>query len=291
MSVTGHNCSVLDWPNGVTVYKPEKCYNGYTVVNSYRSEMIFLIDMIGRVVHLWRADYEKRGESWFTRRLSNGNWMSLIYRSLHLADASSPARDPNSFSYHDFEKEVIEFDWYGNVVWHYNAPENWNIHHDMVRLQNGNTLILMEKAVKVPSISDKPIAENFFIELDPQQKIVWEWYTTEHFDEFGYSGEARRLMYEYGRDIFHTNTLSVLPGNRLEKKISVLPKETFFPVNETLIIFILLISKVKKWYGSGGIMNLSDLIIRLCYIMAIFLFTIMVARLDILSGVGFILVW
>jgi len=215
---TRSNCSVLDWPSGVTVYKPEKCYNGYTIVNPYRSETIFLIDMTGRVVHMWKADYEKRGESWFTRRLYNGNWMSLIYRSPHLADASSPARDPNSFSYHDFESEVIEFDWYGNVVWCYSASDNWLIHHDMARLQNGNTLILMEKAVKVPSISDKYIAENFFIELNPQQKIVWEWYTTEHFNEFGYSKEARRLMYEYGGDIFHTNTLSVIPGNELEKK-------------------------------------------------------------------------
>ena len=29
------NRSVLDWPTGVTVHKPEKCYNGYTVVNPF----------------------------------------------------------------------------------------------------------------------------------------------------------------------------------------------------------------------------------------------------------------
>jgi len=42
------NRSVLDWPTGVTVFKPEKCYNGYTVVTPYRSNLIFLIDMIDR---------------------------------------------------------------------------------------------------------------------------------------------------------------------------------------------------------------------------------------------------
>ena len=87
----------------------------------------------------------------------------------------------------------------------------------MERLENGNTLILMEKQVRVPEISKEPIAENFIIEVNPQGEIVWEWYTTEHFDEFGYSDEAKRLMYQRGRDIFHTNTLSVLPANELEK--------------------------------------------------------------------------
>jgi len=218
MSSSDCNRSVLDWPSGVTVYKPEKCYNGYTVVNPYRSETIFLVDMAGRVVHVWKADYEKRGESWFTRRLPNRNWMSLIYQNAHLEDASSPARDPGSFSCQDFEKEVVEFDWDGNIAWRYSCRRDWNIHHDMARLQNGNTLILMEKEVKVPSISDKAIAENFFIEVDTQRNILWEWYTTDHFDEFTYSKEAKHLMYEHGRDIFHTNTLSVLPGNELEKK-------------------------------------------------------------------------
>jgi outer membrane protein assembly factor BamB len=211
------NRSVLDWPTGVTVFKPEKCYNGYTVVTPYRSNLIFLIDMVGRVVHAWQADPERYAESWFLRRLPNGNWLTLNYYMPHFEDASSPDRAPDSFSAIDFGQAVVELDWNGNVVWRYQAPRGWLIHHDMARLQNGNTLILVEKQTRVPEISDKPIAENFFIEVNPQGEIVWEWYTTEHFDEFGYSEEAIRLMRRQGRDIFHTNTLSVLPGNELEK--------------------------------------------------------------------------
>jgi hypothetical protein len=211
------NRSVLDWPTGVTVYKPEKCYNGYTVVNPYRSELIFLIDMIGRVVKVWQAHPEKIAESWFLRRLSSGNWMNLIFRTPYFSDASSPDRAPDSFSTIDFEKAVLELDWEGNLIWEYTSPEDWVIHHDMARLQNGNTLMLVEKTIDIPSISDKPVAENFFIEVTPEKETVWEWYTTDHFDEFGYSDQARRLMYERGKDIFHTNTLSVLPGNELGK--------------------------------------------------------------------------
>ena len=95
------NRSVLDWPTGTTVFKPEKCYNGYTVVTPYRSHLIFLIDMMGRVVHAWKADPERNAEAWFVRRLSNGNWMSLIFRTPHFHDASSPDRAPDSFSSFD----------------------------------------------------------------------------------------------------------------------------------------------------------------------------------------------
>jgi len=214
------NRSVLDWPTGTTVFKPEKCYNGYTVVTPYRSNLIFLIDMVGRVVHSWRADPARNAEAWFLRRLPSGTWLALNYYMSHFEDASSPDRAPSSFSSADFEKEVVELDWDGNVLWRYSAPKDWVIHHDMARLRNGNTLILMEKQIEVPSISDKPIAENFFVEVKPSGEIVWQWNTTEHFEEFGYSEEAKGLMRQRAGDIFHTNTLSVLPGNELGKSDS-----------------------------------------------------------------------
>ncbi|MFQ5808306.1 MAG: hypothetical protein ACE5JM_01700 [Armatimonadota bacterium] len=132
------NRSVLDWPTGVTVFKPEKCYNGYTVVTPYRSSLIFLIDMLGRVVHVWKADPERQGEAWFLRRLTNGTWLSLVFHTPHFHDSSSPDRAPDSFSKADFDSEVVELDWDGRVVWRWRAPTGWHIHHDMARLQNGS---------------------------------------------------------------------------------------------------------------------------------------------------------
>jgi len=209
------NRSVIDWPTGVTVYKPDKCYNGYTVINPYRSELIFLIDMRGRVVKTWYAHPEKRAESWFSKLLPNGNWLSLVYRTPLLHDASSPWRQPDSFSREAFTSSIVELNWEDGLVWEYEAPKGWLIHHDMARLQNGNTLILLEKEVTAADISKKPIAENFIIEVTPEREIVWEWYTTEHFDEFGFDANTKKLMGEQGGDIFHTNTLYVLPGNKL----------------------------------------------------------------------------
>lgn len=211
------NRSVLDWPSGTTVFKPEKCYNGYTVVTPYRSHLIFLIDMVGRVVHTWSADPERPAQSWFVRRLPDGNWMSPNYYMRHPDPTSPPDLIPNCFSAIDFDTELVEFDWYGRVVWRYRPPKGTYLNHDMARLNNGNTIVLLEKQAQVPAISDKPIAENFFVEVDASGKVVWEWYTSDHIDELGFSQEARQLMYEKGGSLFHTNTVSPLPGNALEK--------------------------------------------------------------------------
>ena len=249
------NRSVLDWPTGTTVYKPEKCYNGYTIVNPYRSELVFLVDMLGRVVNVWQAHPEKTSESWFMRRLPGGTWMNMVFRTPHVADVSSPDRMPDSFSTIDFEKAVVELDWRGNLVWEYEAPGDWVIHHDMARLAGGNTLIQGEKVVHAPSISDKPIAENFFIEVTPEREIVWDWSTTEHFDEFGYSDRARALMADHGRDIFHANTLSVLPGNALGTSDPRFAKGNILSCqrNVNLLFIIDKQSKEVVWtWGSGA---------------------------------------
>ena len=206
------NRSVLDWPTGTTVFKPEKCYNGYTVVTPYRSHLTFLVDMAGRVVHSWKGDPVRDSQAWYFERQENGNWMSMVHR----IPAGGSCLEPSPEREGDFEHTVVEFDWKGNVVWRYTAPPGWVLHHDFARLQNGNTIIASQVTLEVANVSRKPIKENFFIEVNKQGEVVWDWYTAQHFDEFGYPDETRQLMDESGGDIFHTNTVSPLPGNALE---------------------------------------------------------------------------
>ena len=40
------------YPLGTTIYKPEKCWNGYTILSSEEGR---LIDMNGNLVHLWKG--------------------------------------------------------------------------------------------------------------------------------------------------------------------------------------------------------------------------------------------
>ena len=46
------------FPKGTTLYKPDKCWNGYTLV-PYEGGMILLIDMNGNVVHRWDIGTER----------------------------------------------------------------------------------------------------------------------------------------------------------------------------------------------------------------------------------------
>ena len=209
------NRSVLDWPTGTTVHKPEKCYNGYTVVTPYRSSLIFLIDMAGRIVHTWQADPERNAQSWFLRRLANGNWMSLNFYVPHTGKQDDLA--PNSVSELDFETAIVELDWDGNVVWRYDSPEGSKLNHDMARLQNGNTLVCLDRQMDAPGISDKPVTDYYFLEVDSEGRTVWEWHAVDHFEGFGYSETARQLMRERGGSMLLCNTLSPLSGNALEK--------------------------------------------------------------------------
>jgi hypothetical protein len=111
------------------------------------------------------------------RRLPNGNWLTLNYIVLPGIRASRLDLFPGAFSDVDFGTEVVELDWEGQVVWRYNASAPNRINHDMARLANGNTLILIADPVSAPSISDGPISDNYFIEVDPSGKVVWQWRT------------------------------------------------------------------------------------------------------------------
>ncbi|MHC4758941.1 MAG: hypothetical protein ACYTE8_09810 [Planctomycetota bacterium] len=51
---------------GTTIYKPDKCWNGYTMV-PYENGLILIVDMKGNVVHHWEIGTER------ARLLENGN--------------------------------------------------------------------------------------------------------------------------------------------------------------------------------------------------------------------------
>ncbi|MBC2696156.1 MAG: hypothetical protein HF982_12960 [Desulfobacteraceae bacterium] len=67
----------------------------------------------------------------------------------------------------------------------------------------------------VPEISPITILDDYIIEVNPQGEIVWEWYTYEHFGEFGFSDEAEELISAHGGDWAHTNSIQSLPENSL----------------------------------------------------------------------------
>ena len=202
------NKSVLDWPKGTTVYHPERCYNGYTIINPFLSRTIYLVNMRGNVVHQWPVTgSDERGKSIYSIFLEKQRKDDLM--SLHWRD---PDSDPKP-AIPQFE--IVQRDWDGNILWRYSPPAGVSIHHDVERLESGNTVILGWELREDENVSDCPFQDSYFKEIDIDGNVVWSWYTSEHIDDFDYPSGTRDCMRSLRGDIFHDNTVTVLPGNDL----------------------------------------------------------------------------
>ncbi|MCX7015435.1 MAG: aryl-sulfate sulfotransferase, partial [Candidatus Sumerlaeota bacterium] len=188
------------------------CYNGYTVVTPFLSPLIYLVDMLGRVVHQWEVKTDPQLYAEVLERQIDGSWLGVLWRDPGSVDPRGVGETAVG------QCAVVNLDPQSNIVWRWDAPEGFWPHHDVRRLKSGNTLLLLNTLVDMPEIAAKPLLDQYFQEIKPDGTVVWEWRTSDHFEEFGFSAEARRIIHERGGDVFHNNTASVLPGNRLGAK-------------------------------------------------------------------------
>ena len=136
-------------PTGLTHHLPQRSTKGYTLLTPQGGDSTYLIDMDGRIVHRWRLTDVRPA---YGRLLENGNLLISV-RPLDLGPP--PDRDEFRKNPPPFERrvqfigghfgELRELDWDGNMVWQY---VNNALHHDYVRLENGNTLF--PEFVEVP---------------------------------------------------------------------------------------------------------------------------------------------
>lgn len=227
--------SVINWDTGLTVYDRERACPGYTLLTPFHSPIVYLLDMNGEVVHLWFVP-----QTIHAKYVGGGN---ILVTSL--------SKSVEAWVY-ELEGEdnfkgvwLSEFDWYGDLAWRYRLsgdPDDphgaretigWDpayrvilAHHDFQRLANGNTMMLCSARVTDKSISDHELIDDYFLEVDPEGRPAWIWHSREHYDEFTYGDETRKLIREapgfhmgLGKgDYQHTNTLEILPENELGKK-------------------------------------------------------------------------
>lgn len=186
------------FPTGVTINKPDKAYNGYTIIGPMRAtgHGLPLIDMNGKVVHKWM-----NVEGQPAKVLPGGNLMAnLVYY------------DPEAWTERKSEGlAVVELDWNGKEVWRFDKYEQrkpsaemnvkedlvWsaNAHHDFQRegnpvgyyvpgmeyVKNGKTLIAGFK-----TIDGKETASLYIV--DKTGKIIWEWLYKDHEKEYKEKG-------------------------------------------------------------------------------------------------------
>lgn len=181
------------FPDGVTINDPGVS-DGYAIIAN--GPVIYMLEPDGTPVHSWTP---LTGWTYVTRPLENGHM--LVKTGIGGGNYA-----------------IVELDWDSNVVWQFNQPPDGypadtQFHHDWVRLDNGNTLILAHYTADIPAVSNRPTLEDFILEVSPTGEIVWEWYTADHIDEFGFTQERRDMIYERGGDWAHLNSVSVIPDD------------------------------------------------------------------------------
>lgn len=153
----------------VTVYDPELAWNGYTLT-LHDLRIPVLLDMNGRPVHSWpEARLKSR-----VRLLADGSVLGI-----------------------GLGRQVVEYDWEGRQTWEFQTPGAIP-HHDVLRLANGNTLVLL--------LRDGDSADTL-VEVDRARRVVWTWRAADHL------GALISAEPAHPGDSSHINSLQELPEN------------------------------------------------------------------------------
>ena len=186
---------VLNGPSQLIRYNASKAYEGYTLFSSGGTKKTYLIDMLGNVVHTWE---HKTDPGLHFVLLKNGHILGNTRSSSDKSQGEDGAEGGESTQGNNVEitfggvvKGLVELDWDGNVVWEFEPDTSKAaLHHDFVRMPNGNTLtnawemIPYEEAIaagrRAEQTTEKGVATDVIYEIDPEGNIVWKWSAWEH---------------------------------------------------------------------------------------------------------------
>ena len=161
-----------DTTRWVRQYDPGASAGGYTLV-LFRRRVPMVIDMNGRVVHSWP-----------------------LVRAVGRAHLN---RD-GSLAVIGTDNLVKEYSWDGELQWVFRLAVAEDFpHHDLIRLENGNYLVLAR---------DRTNYTGYLLEVDRRGRVVWEWRSLEHIDSFPTWDRHRK-------DPTHINSIHELQPNRL----------------------------------------------------------------------------
>ena len=202
------------YPVGTTLYKPDLCCNGYTIL--WHWNVVKLVDMNGRTVNEWRFDAEPDRPGVDRARLLEDGHV-LVMRGGMMSENGL----------------LQEYGWGHELVWEY-VPEgvtpHKNLlgpHHDVFRKPDGNTLTVCREAVpaeylkrvREPTWQGQTIYGDAIVEVDPDGEVVWGWHSHEHLDLNHYrllaspnwpAGPHNSTVCDWT----HVNTVQALPENR-----------------------------------------------------------------------------
>ena len=161
----------FDTTSWIRQYRPEASAGGYTLI-LYRRRVPMIIDMNSRVVHSW-PNVRAVGRV----RLNDDGSLAVI----------------------GTDNLIKEYDWDGKLQWVFRLAAEIDFpHHDLIRLENGNYLILAR---------DRTNFTGYLQEVDRRGEVVWEWRSIDYIDSFPTWDHERK-------DPTHINSIHELPPNR-----------------------------------------------------------------------------
>lgn len=215
------------FPTGTTIYKPEKCFNGYTLYPSKKSGVgAVLVDMNGNPVRNW-----PQFDGYMINMLPDGRILG-----------GQIGRVTKEYDHNLGCDDVVQEDWDGNVEWKFSKADQIDIdgelswsarqNHDIVRegcpvgyyvpgmtpkIHDGRTLMVSYKSGEWPEITrDYLPRATRMVEVTWDGDIAWDWMPAEHFEEFGHSEAAKNAIMRRCRNqhaVFQ-NTASYLGPNK-----------------------------------------------------------------------------
>ena len=188
---------------GTLIYKPEKCWNGFTLIPSSAQSTALgarLIDMNGNVVRSWPgvlgafdnklipggdiigSSSEIPGVPLEMLDLIQVDWdNNRIWKAPDLDEQTTGGEHYRTARpHHDFQRE-------GNPVGYY-AP-------DQLPLRRGKTLINSNRNVNHPHISPVTLSDSRLVIVDEDGNECWSWQLMDHFDELGLSEAAKNAFF------------------------------------------------------------------------------------------------
>ncbi len=156
-------------------------FEGYTLFPPKHRGEVYLIDMLGRVVHSWESSTYEPGQSVYLRE--NGN----LVRAVMLPNAQNIGGGEGG--------RIEEYDWDDNLVWAFDyAGDGYTSHHDIAVMPNGNLLLLAIEVKEVAEavqagfepngIQEGYVGPEYVVEVamtGPESyEVVWEWHVWDH---------------------------------------------------------------------------------------------------------------
>ena len=169
------------FPTGTTLYDPQRAYNSYVLYDG-RDGRSYLIDMNGNVVNRW--DYTGFPCEMIDPAINNDAKGHIVCQ-----------KEAEVYSC----ETLLVVDWDSNIVWEWGAEAPGGKacqNHDLAPLPDGNILMVAFKDSDLPEMADIPVTSDQAIyEVNRAGEIVWEWISSRHVEELGFSGTKRDLLF------------------------------------------------------------------------------------------------